>query len=250
MQQYGFGSDWLRHTEKHLKDIVGPESPVYKLSRQDAALYYASGPPYVLTAKDMWQVVVLWTEFVPKIHKVHPELLAEMYGYCMAAAHLDLKNQISTGLMVTDPSFEVEGWQFVDHIPPAEVCTDQHPDHVPHVLHYCQRYGIGEYFFNKYLLNEELLTCEAPLLLEPPPNAALIYNFSKYGDGTTQVWKEQKHINRMSFSTCRLYYTLNQAATFFKQNRCQGNQAHVANYNKTWSLLHYLLDKRKKEGKT
>jgi hypothetical protein len=67
----------------------------------------------------MWQVVVLWTEFVPKIHKVHPELLAEMYGYCMAAAHLDLKNQISTGLMVTDPSFEVEGWQFVDHIPPA-----------------------------------------------------------------------------------------------------------------------------------
>lgn len=30
--------------------------------------------------------------FVPKIYDEYPELLAEMYAYCMAAAHLELRH--------------------------------------------------------------------------------------------------------------------------------------------------------------
>jgi len=45
-----------------------------------------------LRALTYLQLAEAWVRFVPKIYEEYPELLAEMYAYCMAAAHLQLRH--------------------------------------------------------------------------------------------------------------------------------------------------------------
>jgi hypothetical protein len=78
-QQYGYGLQWL--------DKVRPEyvfqgqrwpTPVSNLTRKEARdFYYAMGPPYVITAKDLWSIVTTWSDIVPRVHDEYPHLLAE-----------------------------------------------------------------------------------------------------------------------------------------------------------------------------
>jgi len=67
-QQYGYGNDWIASVGDHMSTIVAKDSPVlHNMSKNDAPYVYAAGPPYLLTASDMYKVVTLWREFVPKI---------------------------------------------------------------------------------------------------------------------------------------------------------------------------------------
>lgn len=46
------------------------------------------GPPYMMHPRDWARVLDLWVALSPKVHKGHPGILAEMYGFCIAAAHI------------------------------------------------------------------------------------------------------------------------------------------------------------------
>ena len=74
--------------------VVGPDSPVYQVADFDAKALYAAGPPYILTARDMYRVAFHWAKFLPPLFQLHSEFMAEMFAYCMAAAHLKLKHQL------------------------------------------------------------------------------------------------------------------------------------------------------------
>ena len=86
-QTYGLGTQWQKFD---LDKIAGENSPAKKVNRQDGALYFPAGPPYIGTVHDMYQIATKWSEFVPHVHAQYPYLLAEMYAYCIAAAHLNL----------------------------------------------------------------------------------------------------------------------------------------------------------------
>jgi hypothetical protein len=44
----------------------------------------------------------------------------------------------------------IEGWQYIDKLDRSDLCrTDLNPDRLPNVLHFCQRYGVGYWFFGK-----------------------------------------------------------------------------------------------------
>lgn len=58
-----------------------------KLSQADAAEYYPVGPPYLMHTRDWAKVLDLWVALSPKVYRGHPSILAEMYGFCIAAAH-------------------------------------------------------------------------------------------------------------------------------------------------------------------
>ena len=70
------------------KKICGAGSPCLETSRRDAEKHYPIGPPYVLHHNDFRRLAPVWREFAPKVYAQYPDLLAEMYAYCMAAAHL------------------------------------------------------------------------------------------------------------------------------------------------------------------
>ena len=184
-----------------------------------------------------------------------------MYGYCMAAyvspcncvemvvffpcshlglsvyrAHLGLKHQMARGFMVSNVDMsEGEGWQFLEGADDTACDVSQFKETVPHVLHFCQRYSIGEYFINKYLFPTDILSCDFPLVELPPLDILSKVNYSHYGDGTTELWggsgrgyfKRTRH----AFMICSLFPALNEAATFYKKHHCPNG----ANYDQTWN---------------
>jgi peptidyl serine alpha-galactosyltransferase len=50
----------------------------------------------------MYSIAVKWCEFGPRVYKQYPHLLAEMFAYCLAAAHLRLHHQTAVSFMVSD----------------------------------------------------------------------------------------------------------------------------------------------------
>jgi hypothetical protein len=223
-QLYGFGAQWL--TKLNVTKIAGEGTPAAKYNTWDARLYFPAGPPYLGVVPDMHAIAQKWTEFVPGVHAQYPYLLAEMFGFCLAAAHLDLKLQIINSLMISDlTSGDAEGWPLVENIPPAEVCDfARNIDHskypVPSVIHMCQRYVVGEdWFFGKRAMPIDIFDCEQDLFEEPPSNLATAFDYKQAPGGQKEA-QDSKDALRNAFVVCHLYGLVNEAATFYKKNAC------------------------------
>ena len=239
-QTYGLGTQWERFD---LDKIVGENSPAKNVTKEDGALYYPVGPPYIGTVYDMYQIAQKWTEFVPKVHAQYPYLLAEMYAYCIAAAHLNLRHQLVDSLMISNTDTGGEGWPLIDKIPPAEMCEfARHPDHakyaLPSVVHLCQRYAVGEeWFFGKRRIPPDVYECQSPLFEEPPSNLATTYTYKKPPLAKQRTELSPKLVNQESFMVCHLTTLLNEAATFYKTNACPPGKANLAKSHKVADLF-------------
>lgn len=120
-QQYGYGLQWLyKVNQTYVFD--GP-TPVATMTKQEAADYYnAMGPPYVATAKDMYAIVKTWSDIVPRVRDQYPYLLAEMFAFNIAAAHLGLRHTLAFSFMVSDVGTGGEGWPLVEKVDANDVC--------------------------------------------------------------------------------------------------------------------------------
>jgi hypothetical protein len=233
-QDYSFGEDWLEAAGENLTHVVGKNSPVHNVTMQQARTLYPAGPPFVLTARDMYRVAFHWSDFLPRLFDLYPQFMAEMYGYCMAAAHLKLEHQMARGFMVSNVGMTGgEGWSFLDDVTDDACRVDTLSKTVPHVIHFCQRYSIGEFFLSKYKVPTDILSCDFPLLELPPLDIAATTNYSQYGDGSIDVWEGKKAVHRYrnAFMVCSLMPAINKAATFYKDHHCPNG----ANYNQTWN---------------
>eukprot|EP00593_Proboscia_inermis_P005740 CAMPEP_0171324352 /NCGR_PEP_ID=MMETSP0816-20121228/116129_1 /TAXON_ID=420281 /ORGANISM="Proboscia inermis, Strain CCAP1064/1" /LENGTH=222 /DNA_ID=CAMNT_0011823255 /DNA_START=741 /DNA_END=1410 /DNA_ORIENTATION=- len=198
-----------------------------KVSKEDGGKWYPAGPPYIGTARDMHQISTKWCEFVPKVHKEYPNLLAEMFAYCIAAAHLKLEHMLIDSLMISNVNGGGEGWPHVDAIPDSEICsfasnvdTEKYP--VPSVIHYCQRYIVSDWFFGKRKVPKEFFTCDAPLYDEPPMDLAEKYDYKVMPNGEKEVFQNPKSPKHNAFIICLMTHAMNEAGTFFKKNHCDG----------------------------
>lgn len=198
--------------------------------------------PYIATALDSYKIAMKWTEFVPKVHHEFPELLAEMYAYSIATAHLALPHQLMATLMVSDTYHEPtakgggegEGWAFIDNIPGDEVCSfamnsldaDVYP--LPSVLHFCHRYGVGDRaFFAKKKLPKNFFSCESPLLEEPPMDIGsgkYLYRKPPFVDKKVELSAVVE--KREAFMICASIGFLNEASLFYKNRHC-GDDANL-----------------------
>lgn len=231
-QKYGLGAMWL---EFDLETITNStDTPARKVDRNTARQKYPAGPPYLATAKDMLTIARYWATFVPRVHAEYPHLLAEMYAFCIAAAHVKLPMQIVTSLMVSDASvFRGEGWPLLQNIPDDKICspTIMEDEVLPSVLHYCQRYMVGEYMFGKRRMPTDIFSCESPLLKLPPPNIALQYDYfippppsaTKIPDVHKPLGRDR--VKRDSFMICALTNILNEASLFFQRTNCDSDKS-------------------------
>lgn len=119
---------------------------------------------------------------------------------------------------------------------PSDLCRkDLNPADIPNVLHFCQRYSLGPYFFGKYRLPDSFLTCESPLMTEPPADIALKYTAGYFPDGSVKEYKNKPDlVKRHAFMACQMISAANNAATYFKQHHCgdKGNFNKTLMYNK------------------
>lgn len=255
-QLYGFSIQWKQKVNITLilqqLNYTSISSPVTIMSNHDAQRGYIVGPPYIATGYDMYQIVNLWSQFVVPTYEQYPHLLAEMYAYCLAAAHLLLSHQTAISFMVSDVGSgnKAEGWSYIDKISTDDICntipqdkSHVHSEELPNVLHYCQRYGIGSYFFGKRRIPKNLMSCNSSLLIEPPTNVYELHNDAIYpGDPNNPKVYSTDQRKRHTFIVCYIIPTLNNALTFYKQQHCiqpdsnnvDGNidNNNIANYRK------------------
>lgn len=95
-QTYGFGHTWMK-----FKDQAGPDSPALNIDEKEAQTHYQVGPPYIAHHRDMHKIVTRWADLVPKVHAAFPQLMSEMYAYCLAAADVQLPHEVVDSLMVS-----------------------------------------------------------------------------------------------------------------------------------------------------
>jgi peptidyl serine alpha-galactosyltransferase len=215
-------------------------------TRDRAYQHYVPGPPYLATGRDMYQIVATWATFAVPVYEVTRDHLSEMYAYAAAAGHLNLPHELAYSFMVSNIEVKREGWSWVDsHLANSTSAVCEARDHytatvkavapqyyLPNVLHFCQRYHLGPYFFSKYILPKNILTCEHALLVEPPVDIADTYSTSLTPNGELNAIPNQLHRNRMAFMLCHMIAGLNEAVLYWKQHHC--NKVTIANVNKTF----------------
>jgi hypothetical protein len=236
-QKYGFDDQWARF---NISYVAGADSPALAVEGTKAATdNYAIGPPYMATGKDMYNLVVKWTEFVPRLHEVNPTFLGEMFAFCQAAAHLRLPHTMATGFMISDEvSPEQEGWGFIDTLGRDEVCRPVDVEKLPFVFHYCQRYALGRWFIGKYKLPEQFFfNCSAPLLRVPPEDIAVQYSGYLFPNLQERMnYTNDRPIKQHGFMTCTLIDAFNEVADYYKRSHCED-----PNLNKTY-IFHTSIE--------
>ena len=236
-QEYAYGAAWLTSLNGNISHVVGPDSPVHNVTVQEAGWYYPAGPPYLATGKDMYAIAKHWVMFLPRVHDIFPHFMAEMHAYSVAAAHLRLPHQLTPEFMVSDVGDGLshrEGFGFLANVTPANACLpDIAQENLPFVLHYCQRYSLGRWFFSKYKLREDFFECDPPLLREPPLNVAEIYDWNAFPNGIEgENFRGRNHpqsIVHHGYMLCKIIYSLNEVATSLKEKHCGAK----ANFDKT-----------------
>ena len=224
-QTYGFGSEWLTKLGKNSSSIAGKDSPALQLSPSDASKRYPAGPPYLATARDMYNIAVHWTKFVVKVHDVFPKMMSEMHAYSFAAAHLKLPHQLAKSFMVSDVDcLDIEGWSFLHNVTREDACApDSIPmEELPYVLHYCQRFALGRWFFGKYKIPKNFFNCKSPLLRAPPDDTAAKYNWYVFPNNQDVMVfnKRPFRILQHGWAMCRMIRSLNEVAVDFKTKYC------------------------------
>ena len=168
-----------------------------------------------------------------------PDHITEMFAYSIAAAHLSLPHAVAQSFMVSHTEVETgEGWGLMDDSLDEQDCLNVQEEDLPHTFHFCQHYGLGKYFFSKYKLPTDFISCGAPLLKEPPRNVATLYNYLHKPSGVVVNFKSKKVIRRSAFAICHIVKLLNEAAEHFKKHHCSAGEA---NYNKTL-VFHENMD--------
>lgn len=229
-QKYGLGAKWR---EFNLETITNSsDTPARKVSSKMGMERYPAGPPYLATAKDMHTIARYWADFVPRVHAEYPHLLAEMYAFCIAAAHAELPMQIVTTLMVSDSSSgRGEGWSLIESIDDDNLCDPSIMEEtaLPSVLHYCQRYMVGQYMFGKRRMPTNIFSCESPLLKLPPRDIAQQYDYFIPPPSGRKIPQEHTslsaaRVKRDSFMICALTNILNDASLFFQKTNCDSDK--------------------------
>lgn len=174
----------------------------------------------------------------------YSHLLAEMFAYCLAAAHLNLPHQVVWSFMISDVgSPDLEGWALLDKYSKRDVCTPGSiPQKIlPHVLHYCHRYTLGKFVIGKHRVPNDFISCESPLFTEPPPDLGEKYDFyiepDKDKDIRTNI--NPKHIKDHAFMLCTILPSFNAAAMYYKNHYCQ--DAPFVNTNKVLCVCFFSL---------
>lgn len=238
-QQDGYlHSNWM---DLNVTYITGdPQSPASRLKHPDGPKSYNTGPPYLVTSRDMYGIVTRWTEYAPRVHDVFPKLFAEMFGYCFATAQLELPHTMVKSIVVsTTMSRDREGWPLVDALDSVCPFPTQSAEVLPTILHYCKRYMAGRFFWSKYRLRKDYLSCEAPMLTMPPPNITDIDWWLPIptASGNVDNQKVQKISSkritrREAFMLCGMIEKVNEAVEYWKKQHC----GDTANLDRTYNF--------------
>jgi peptidyl serine alpha-galactosyltransferase len=246
-QLYSFGAHFVSKINMNVSAVVDAatytaqrgRSHLYDWTAREVERHYAAGPPYLAVASDMYDIVKTWAEIAVPVYELTTGHLSEMYAYSTAAAHLNLPHQLVNSFMISDPDINKgEGWTMIDAASPSQVCEFDATwtATLPQVVHYCQRYFLGPYFFNKYKLPKQFLSCDQALIKDPILTEGTLiatrYSTAVTPNGEMNIISPV-HRKRHAFVLCQTISKVNAAVTYWKKQHCD---AATANFNKTYEF--------------
>lgn len=218
-QYYGIGDKWI---EFNLTYIAGEDSPALAVKSMSAWKHYSIGPPYIVAKTDMVRIAQLWHSVVPRVYEGHPHLLAEMYAYSVAAAHLELPHLRLDGYMTSEAEGYGEAWPLVDLLTDESICSEDlslHTTLLPTFLHYCQHYKVGtEFVYWKRDLNENFFSCGGSPL--PLPNLEQVREYLDPISGPALSVNDRAYHKYHTFQYCQVVMKTNKALQKYKSLFC------------------------------
>eukprot|EP00545_Synedropsis_sp_CCMP1620_P005039 CAMPEP_0119005942 /NCGR_PEP_ID=MMETSP1176-20130426/2020_1 /TAXON_ID=265551 /ORGANISM="Synedropsis recta cf, Strain CCMP1620" /LENGTH=472 /DNA_ID=CAMNT_0006957805 /DNA_START=94 /DNA_END=1512 /DNA_ORIENTATION=- len=223
-QQYILAPMWLNW---NLTSLLGANTPAVKLTKDDALESFQLGPPYIATARDMWRLAKRWTELCVEVKRLHPNMLAEMYAFILAAADLNIRHTVSHSLMWSDPKVQyTEPWDWVEGMKVEDLCGPIPVKHA-NVLHYCQPFQFKDWSLFKNDLRGKMHKCSFPLLAEPPKDLVVGYDLTTVHPAIAdrrpakqQEWAERIN-KREAFMMCQVIEKLNEAMEHHRTHVCK-----------------------------
>lgn len=229
-QRYGLGSGWVSKFD--VKKIVGEETtPAARYSHASAGTYFPAGPPYMLHVDDLFDLSSLWSKYMKPILEVEKDILADMWAYCIAAAHLGLKHTLLDHYMISNAGAGGEGWLWIDAWPDKQMsCNDPNASVAvasaagqsvrwPTFIHLASNSKApamnwpDEWMFHKGHVPGDIMDCSTPLIRDAPDDT---WQVSPSGSGNPS--------KRAAFIMCNAVATLNRMLVLYKTKFCPGGK--------------------------
>uniref|UniRef100_H3GZ29 Hydroxyproline O-arabinosyltransferase-like domain-containing protein n=1 Tax=Phytophthora ramorum TaxID=164328 RepID=H3GZ29_PHYRM len=188
-----------------------------KVSKADAAEYYAVGPPYAITRKDLTQLMddycnmtVLKREQMKREH-----WMSEMLGYSLAAAKHKVKHTTFDNLALGNKADDYSGFVSIMKGNPCEDPVEPIiPGEAPPLLHGCHSYEADDdrglkWMFYKQLMPNDMFACDSWLLASPP---ASVWTLAKRSRDKQRMLE--------AYGVCTSVKVFNQALVDFKTKMC------------------------------
>ena len=209
-------SQYLGTTAFENSSSICPECA--KVSEANASEFYAVGPPYALTRKDLTQLIDDYCNMtVLKREQRNREFwMSEMLGYLLAAAKHGVKHTTFDNLALGNKGDDYTGFvSIMKGNPCADPVTPIIPGEAPPLLHMRQSYEASDdrglkWLFDKQLLPHNLFACDSWLLASPP---ASVWSLAK------QSGDSQLHLLE-AYGVCTSIKVLNQALVDYKTKMC------------------------------
>jgi len=186
---------------------------------------FSVGPPWVARFRDLRRAAPLWHAYAPRVRRQYRELVAEMYAYALAFASIGVRHALFDHFVVSYPSAPKgeQAWAWVDgaHEEDDPCAAGGLPlgARRPTFLHYCEIYFAGDWYFRKRQVPSDLmLSCEAPLLAEPPRDLLRRRRAERAGDASD--WA--RSAERQAWFLCAALPAINRALQALRGPLCPG----------------------------
>ncbi|ETI52156.1 hypothetical protein L917_04366 [Phytophthora nicotianae] len=188
-----------------------------KVSKADATEYFAVGPPYAITRKDLTQLMDDYCNMtVLKREQMNREhWMSEMLGYSLAAAKHNVKHTTFDNLALGNKADDYTGFVNIMKGNPCEdPVTPIIPGEAPPLLHGCHSYEAEDdrglkWMFYKQLMPNDMFACDSWLLASPP---ASVWTLAKRS--------RDKQLMLEAYGVCTSIKVFNQALVDFKTKMC------------------------------
>jgi len=213
-QRYGLEGNWVETF--NVSRIAGSKSPALKWDKPLARRYTSVGPPLLLDIQDLADLVPLWRKFMRPVLLQETHILADMWAYSIAAAHVGLRHTQLDHFMISHPGISGEAYPFVDAWPRNMSCRApvMHSP-IPVFIHMATTFNspdriIGPWMFHKGFIPANIFDCDSPLLKQPPDSM-----YSLVAENT----KDTKVI-QSAWLHCQTLFKINQVLVAYKQKFC------------------------------
>ncbi|GMF30134.1 unnamed protein product [Phytophthora fragariaefolia] len=188
-----------------------------QVSKADAAEYFAVGPPYAITRKDLTELMDDYCNMtVLKREQMNREhWMTEMLGYSLAAAKHGVKHTTFDNLALGNKADDYTGFVNIMKGNPCEdPVTPIIPGEAPPLLHGCHSFEADDdrglkWMFYKQLMPNNMFACDSWLLASPP---ASVWTLAKRSRDKQRMLE--------AYGVCTSIKVFNQALVDFKTKMC------------------------------